>query len=173
MRQNQFQKELDNLERLLNRLNKTEKKKNSMSGGANSNVNTDDDSGSRHFKLLSVNGKFVDYTTRYDLPNLTKSGKPQKRGPKDMAKKAFSQLCRRHKKEECSYKFAIVETTRGSKNKEYHYFGKRVKLSKPKEITDKNGKIRVYKFNNELTSMGSSEHISSTEELKGGFSFLN
>ena len=166
MKENRFQKELDQLEALLNRLNKKDKK--AMTGGANSDI--DDDSGSRHFKLLSVNGKFVDYTTRYDLPNLTKTGKPQKRGPKDVAKKAFSQLCRRHKKEECSYKFAIVETTRGSKNKEYHYHGKRVKLSKPKKIKDSNGKVRVYKFQNELTSMGSSEH---TEEMKGGFSFFN
>ena len=72
MKGNRFQRELDQLEALLNRLNNKGNK--SMKGGAVSN----DDSGSRHFKLLSVNGKFVDYTTRYDLPNVTKSGKPQR-----------------------------------------------------------------------------------------------
>jgi WD40 repeat protein len=100
---------------------------------------------SRFFKLVSVNGKEVD-GGRYELPSKTKSGKAQTRGPKDKASFAFSEICKKNnKKGECSYKFAIQETTRGSNKKVYHYEGKRVKLTKPivLELKDKKtGKVK-------------------------------
>jgi len=115
---------------------------------------------SRFFKLVSVNGKEVD-GGRYELPLTTKTGKPQTRGPKDKASSAFSEICQKNKeKGECSYKFAIQETTRGSDKKVYHYQGKRVKLSKPvvlKLKDKKTGKVKevVKRFKNVITSLGS------------------
>jgi hypothetical protein len=161
---NQFQKELNKLEgllRSLNQKNSTKKGKESyfeeeqkyqLSGGAESD--------SRFFKLVSVNGKKVD-GGRYELPLKTKTGKPQTRGPRDKASSAFSEICQKNKeKGECTYKFAIQETTRGSNKKIYHYQGKRVKLSKPvvlKLKDSKTGKVKevVKKFKNVITSLGS------------------
>jgi len=167
---NQFQKELTKLEGLLKSLNKKNRK---MSGGNSDNelekeyeTQSDLEGGaagdSRFFKLVSVNGKEVD-GGRYELPLKTKSGKPQTRGPKDKASSAFSEICQKNKeKGECSYKFAIQETTRGSDKKVYHYQGKRVKLAKPvvlKLKDSKTGKVKevVKKFKNVITSLGS-EH---------------
>lgn len=118
------------------------------------------ESESRFFKLVSVNGKDVD-GGRYELPLKTKTGKPQTRGPRDKASSAFSEICQKNKeKGECSYKFAIQETTRGSNKKVYHYQGKRVKLSKPvvlKLKDKKTGKVKevVKKFKNVITSISS------------------
>lgn len=113
---------------------------------------------SRFFKLVSVNGKEVD-GGRYELPGKTKSGKTQTMGPKDKASTAFSEICKKNnKKGECSYKFAIQETTRGSNKKVYHYEGKRVKLDKPivLELKDKKtGKIKkvAKKYKNIIISI--------------------
>jgi WD40 repeat protein len=105
---------------------------------------------SRFFKLVSVNGKEVD-GGRYELPSKTKSGKEQTRGPKDKASIAFSEICKKNnKKSECSYKFAIQETTRGSNKKVYHYEGKRVKLTKPIVLELKDKKV-VIKYKNVIT----------------------
>ena len=166
---NRFQKELTKLEGLLNSLNKRNSKRKTgrMSGGANKNKNSED---SRFFKLVSVNGKEVEDGGRYELPLRTKYGKPQRRGPKDKASTAFSELCQKHKrKEECKFKFAIQETTRGSDKKVYHYEGKRVKLSKPvvlKLKDKKTGKVKevVKKYTNVIKSLGS-EH---SKNHKGG-----
>ena len=172
----QFQKELTKLEGLLNSLNKknkgTKKNQSNFEGGRN-NYNSDEsnsedsnyftggaDGESRFFKLVSVNGKAVD-GGRYELPLKTKSGKAQTRGPKDKASSAFSEICQKNKeKGECSYKFAIQETTRGSDKKVYNYQGKRVKLAKPVvlELKDrKTGKVKkvIKKFKNVITSLGS------------------
>ena len=112
---------------------------------------------SRFFKLVSINGKELD-GGRYELPAITKSGKSQTRGPKDKASTAFSEICKKNnKKGECSYKFAIQETTRGSNKKVYHYEGKRVKLAKPivLELKDKKtGKVKkvVKKYKNVIVA---------------------
>jgi hypothetical protein len=171
MLENQFQKELSKLEGLLSSLNK-KNKKNNHSGG--SRYDDDDherqeydfsggaEGDSRFFKLVSVNGKEVD-GGRYELPLKTKTGKQQTRGPKDKASSAFSEICQKNKeKGECSYKFAIQETTRGSNKKVYHYQGKRVKLSKPvvlKLKDSKSGKVKevVKRFKNVITSLGSDD----------------
>lgn len=174
----EFQKELSKLEGLLKSLNQKNKvgggKKQQKSPsehdayeGAWNNENDNEFSGgaegtSRFFKLVSVNGKEVD-GGRYELPLTTKTGKPQTRGPKDKASSAFSEICQKNKeKGECSYKFAIQETTRGSDKKVYHYQGKRVKLSKPvvlKLKDKKTGKVKevVKKFKNVITSLGSGQ----------------
>jgi hypothetical protein len=174
---NQFQKEISKLEGLLKSLNQKNKK---MSGGSSEKKRKHSshkeeyeqeyeqehhfsggaEGDSRFFKLVSVNGKEVD-GGRYELPLKTKSGKTQTRGPKDKASSAFSEICQKNKeKGECSYKFAIQETTRGSDKKVYHYQGKRVKLEKPVvlELKDKKtGKVKkvVKKFKNVITSLGS------------------
>ena len=168
---NEFQKELSKLEGLLKSLNQKNKvgggkrkqeeynqesqhEENNFSGGAEGT--------SRFFKLVSVNGKEVD-GGRYELPLTTKTGKPQTRGPKDKASSAFSEICQKNnEKGECSYKFAIQETTRGSDKKVYHYEGKRVKLSKPvvlKLKDKKTGKVKevVKRFKNVITSLGSGQ----------------
>jgi hypothetical protein len=169
MAKNQFQKELTKLEGLLSSLNKKNKGNKSeysnYSGERRNNNKEYDFSGgaegnSRFFKLVSVNGKAVD-GGRYELPLKTKTGKPQTRGPKDKASSAFSEICQKNKeKGECSYKFAIQETTRGSNKKVYHYQGKRVKLSKPVVLKLKDSKTRqvrevIKRFKNIITSLGS------------------
>ena len=166
---NMFQKELSKLEGLLSSLNKKNKGKkkdnNNLNGGSKKKSNSNNqnggaDSDSRFFKLVNVNGKKVD-GGRYELPLKTKTGKPQTRGPKDKASSAFSEICQKNKeKGECSYKFAIQETTRGSDKKVYHYQGKRVKLSKAvvlKLKDRKTGKVKevVKRFKNVITSLGS------------------
>jgi uncharacterized protein YjbI with pentapeptide repeats len=113
---------------------------------------------SRFFKLVSVNGKEVD-GGRYELLATTKSGKAQTRGPKDKASTAFSEICKKNnKKDECTYKFAIQETTNGSNKKIYHYEGKREKLAKPiiLELKDnKNGEVKevVKKYKNIIIAL--------------------
>lgn len=166
-----FQKELNKLEHLLEQLSKKnssrKERKMQQSGGAES-----DDS--RYFKVVIVNGKRVDDGGRYELPLKTKTGKPQRRGPKDKASTAFSELCLKNKKkDECKFTFSIQETTRGSDKKIYHYEGKRVKLSKPivLKLKDKRtGKVKevVKKYNNVIKSLGS-EH---PEDKKGGKKYM-
>ncbi len=168
----EFQKELTKLEGLLSSLNqknkgsKKETYSRNFSGGRQKSEEEEFSGGadgdSRFFKLVSINGKSVD-GGRYELPLKTKSGKAQTRGPKDKASSAFSEICQKNKeKGECSYKFAIQETTRGSDKKIYHYQGKRVKLAKPvvlKLKDKKTGKVKevVKKFKNIITSLGSGD----------------
>ena len=149
------------LEGLLSSLNKKNKqKKNNNSNFNNNDMQGGADGESRFFKLVSINGKTVD-GGRYELPLKTKSGKPQTRGPRDKASSAFSEICQKNKeKGECSYKFAIQETTRGSNKKVYHYQGKRVKLAKPVVLKLKDKKTKevrevVKKFKNIITSISS------------------
>jgi len=141
-----------------------------MSGGGKINPLTKEEVKYRHFKIVEVSGKSVDDDGRYNLPEVTSKGKPQKRGPKEMASKAFTQLCKKHKRgDECHFKFAIQETTRGSNRKVYHYEGKRVKLAKVESYKTKGGKTIVRKYRNELKSLGSSAE----QSQKGGWVFYN
>ena len=141
--------------------------KRTMRGGKSRSPSAD---GDRHFKLVEVSGKSVDDDGRYNLPATTSKGKPQKRGPKEMASKAFTQLCKKHKRgDECHFKFAIQETTRGSNRKVYHYEGKRVKLAKVESYKVAGGKTIERKYRNELKSLGSSAE----QSQKGGWVFYN
>ena len=167
---NEFQKELSKLEGLLKSLNQKnkvgggDKRKQKEFNGYQEDEEYDFSGGaegtSRFFKLVSVNGKDVD-GGRYELPLTTKTGKAQTRGPKDKASSAFSEICQKNnEKGECSYKFAIQETTRGSDKKVYQYQGERVKLSKPvvlKLKDSKTGKVKevTKRFKNVITSLGS------------------
>jgi len=159
-----FQKELNKLENLLGQLNKANSNKNNknknntnnMKGGKTPDVDV------RHFKVVAVDGKKVEDGGRYSLPTMTspKTGKPkpQRRGPRDQASKAFSELCR-GKNGECKHKITLQETTQGSAKKLFHYDIKRVKLAKPVKVQyKKNGKVIkevTKKYTNEVKSLGS------------------
>merc|ERR1712048_119928 len=158
-----FQSELSKLEGLLNRLNPRSSKSRSKRGGDNAmKGGTKPDVDVRHFKLVKVDNKDVSDGGRYDLPSKTRSGKVNRRGPKDVASKVFSELCRKRKQgEDCKYKISIAETTQGSSHKVYHYDAVRVKLSKKEREASKrtvmeNGKKRVIenKYKNVLKSLG-------------------
>ena len=193
---NKFQSELNKLESLLNRLNPTKrstkksggkpkrsvkksvkisggkpklsvKRSQKMSGGKKPDVDV------RHFKLVKVDSKEITDGGRYDLPSKTRSGKVNRRGPKDVASKVFSELCRKRKRgDECKYKISISETTQGSSHKVYHYEAIRVKLSKAEREASKRtvvekGKKRVIenKYKNVLKSLGSEKK----QNHKGGY----
>ena len=156
MTTSKFEKELGKLEKLLKNL-KNKNNTNNMLGGKNPDVKT------RHFKVVAVDGKKTENGGRYSLPTMTnpKRGKPkpQRRGPRDQASKAFSELCS-GVKGECKHKITLQETTQGSAKKLFHYEVKRVKLEKPivVEYKDKTGKVVATitkKFKNEVKSLGS------------------
>merc|ERR1712146_59953 len=117
----------------------------------------------RHFKLVKVDNKDVEDGGRYDLPSKTRSGKVNRRGPKDVASKVFSELCRkRNRGGDCKYNISIAETTQGSSKKVYHYEARRVALTpaerkKSRREVVENGKKRVIenKYKNELKALGS------------------
>jgi hypothetical protein len=154
--------QLYNFDRIYENENENENTNNENTNNENTNNENLPGGGlqneSRFFKLVSINEKGVD-GGRYELPSKTKSGKPQTRGPKDKASTAFSEICQKNnKKGECSYKFAIQETTRGSNKKVYHYEGKRVKLAKPivLELKEKKtGKVKkvVKKYKNVIIAI--------------------
>jgi len=114
--------------------------------------------GDRHFKLITVDGEEVEKKRggRYTLPAMTKKGNPNRRGPKDLASKVFSQLCKGNK-DVSELRFSIQETTRNSNHKVYTYVGNRIKLDKPQEYTvkDKSNNVRTIKkeFRNVLTAV--------------------
>jgi len=124
----------------------------------------------RHFKLIRIDHKDVpvDEQGRYELKAKTSSGKPNQAGPLNVAKKAFNELCRRHKhKSDCHYKFTIQETTQGSSHKEFTYEAKRVPLKKPIVIKDKKtGKSRVFKYEVDIKALETSHP---NKHHKGGF----
>ena len=146
---------------------KSSKKSEKMAGGTKPDVDV------RHFKLVKVDGKEITDGGRYDLPSKTRSGKVNRRGPKDVASKVFSELCRKRKRgDECKYKISISETTQGSSHKIYHYEAIRVKLSKAEREASQrtvveNGKKRVIenKYKNVLKSLGSEKK----QNHKGGY----
>ena len=77
--------------------------------------------------------------------------------PKQAASKALSSLLEelREQKKSVSgeHHFTIVECTRGSRCKEYHYTGERVELDEPMEIHIGKGKDRktiTYRYNNKV-----------------------
>ena len=77
----------------------------------------------RTFKITKMGGKSVNETGRYHGES-----------PLQAAKKAFGQYCRHSGKRVCkSTSFTLQETTQNSKQKSFHYVGKRVKLRDPVE----------------------------------------
>lgn len=83
----------------------------------------------RTFRVVEVDGKHVntDKGGRYRITD--------KQTPEDAAKKAYTQLYRKHKKNG-KIKFMIKETTRGSAHKVFGpYVGHRKKLAKPRMVS--------------------------------------
>ncbi|ARF09472.1 hypothetical protein Indivirus_1_95 [Indivirus ILV1] len=77
--------------------------------------------------------------------------------PKQAANKALTSIFKSKEQSGGSVtgkvKFSIVECTRGSKHKKYHYVGERVKLKEPMKVTigkGDNAKVIEYKFNNKV-----------------------
>lgn len=145
---NQFEKDLAELERLINGFNGT-----SHHGGASSEH--------RHFKVVEVDGK----------PHVMGRYKAGKDGnPKEAAKKAFKQICikwyGRKNEKKCHRTFGIKETTRGSKHKVFKYEGHKKLLAKPvvKSIKQKDGKIKKIEIKHEYS-------IKPLGSQKGGWSY--
>jgi hypothetical protein len=138
MENKNFQRELDNLEKLLDRLNK----KNRMRGGEYGGVEAEMDANAvsqgdrmgepselvfanrgganrgpaRTFKLIEVEGKPTNLDHHATLYNRTVDGKTKSTPPPivNAAKKIFRQLCKSQGKKgtACKINFTIVETTR-------------------------------------------------------------
>jgi hypothetical protein len=86
---------------------------------------------SRSFSVVNVNGKSVSDGGRY-----------MSSSPMGAAKKAGSRLLRK-KGANNSVKVSVVETTRGSKNKEFSYNVKKVKVN---DVVVRGGVEIVYNF---------------------------
>ena len=89
--------------------------------------------------------------------NETPHGRFSGNKPKQAANKALTSIFKTKEQTGGSFtgkvKFSIVECTRGSKHKRYHYVGERVKLDEPMKVTIGKGdkqKTIEYKFNNRV-----------------------
>ena len=105
----------------------------------------------RYFKIISVNNKKVKDEGRYKT----------KRSPGDAAKKAFTQLSKKYKKNKLI--FSIKETTQGSNKKiRGPYLGQKVKLKKPLEVKYKGkNKPVIIKYETKI-------HLVKSHKQKGG-----
>ena len=157
---NNFASELKRLEGLLTRLNKMEEE--NKDGGAKKRVvrrRASNNKDMRHFVLVEVNGRHVAERGTYSINRESGS-------PRSAASKAFTQLCEKRKmKGQCEVRFAIRETTQGSKKKVYFYHGKRVTLKKPK-VVERDGREIKYAHKNLVKSLGS-------ETQKGGWLYYS
>lgn len=81
--------------------------------------------------------------------------------PYQAANKALSELIRKNKKDGNStagkINFTLIESTKGSKNKEHQYVGKRVSLKKPITYQTKDGVDVTKKYKNELKKVKKGE----------------
>ena len=105
----------------------------------------------RYFKIISVNNKKVKDEGRYKT----------KGSPGDAAKKAFTQLSKKYKKNKLI--FSIKETTQGSSKKEHGpYLGEKIKLKKPLEVKYKGkNKPVLIKYETKI-------HLVKDHKQKGG-----
>mgnify|MGYP006082008209 CR=1 FL=1 len=86
----------------------------------------------RYFKIISVNYKKIKDEGRYKT----------KGSPGDAAKKAFTQLTKKHKTNKLI--FSIKETTQGSSKKTYGpYLGEKIKLKKTLEIIFNGNPVKI------------------------------
>lgn len=112
-----------------------------------------------HCNTLNKSGgnKAKRYFTIVDFPQEGRShGSYSGSTPRRAASKAFTQLAKLYnfKNSTNDYKyisFTIRETTRNSANKEYTFYGTRVKLFKP-TIVNHNGKTIKYYYKNIITN---------------------
>ena len=81
--------------------------------------------------------------------------------PYQAANKALSELIRKKKKDGDTtagkINFNLIESTKGSKNKEHEYIGKRISLKKPITYQTKDGLDVTKKFKNELKKVKKGE----------------
>jgi hypothetical protein len=81
--------------------------------------------------------------------------------PYQAANKALSELIRKKKKDGDTtagkINFTLIESTKGSKNKEHEYIGKRISLKKPITYQTKDGLDVTKKFKNELKKVKKGE----------------
>lgn len=159
---NNFASELKQLESLLTRLNNIEEANRQLGGGRAKRTTrrrAPNNKDMRHFVLVEVNGRHVQDRGVYSINRDSGS-------PRSAASKAFTQLCeRRRSKGQCEVRFAIRETTQGSKKKVYFYHGKRVTLKKPK-VVERDGREIKYGHKNLIKSLGS-------ETQKGGWLYYS
>jgi len=121
----------------------TNKETKSESKSENKAENSLDKSNTRYFKAIVEGGEA--------------HGRFSGAKPKQAANKALTSILK--SKEQTGgnvngeIKFTIVECTRGSKHKQYHYIGKREKLTTPMKVkigSGANAKEIEYKFNNRV-----------------------
>jgi len=161
--EHEFEKDLKSLENMIN-----------FKGGAEKKSEP-----ARHFKIVELNGKEVDFGTA-TIPYLTKKtstnpgGKPITDAPSRAAKKLLGSIAE-HKGLEKQNKlklhatYVIKETTREKKDKKMHgpYVGKYKELTNAEKKTavrkNKDGKV-ISKF-----TMKPEVHLKKEKEHKGGF----
>lgn len=166
--QNDFTKDLKTLESMV----KTK-------GGAN------DKESKRHFKVVELNGKEVDFGSAY-VGFKTKSGKPITDAPSRAAKKLLSSIAekkglKKQNKLKLHSTYVIKEITRGKKDKKMHgpYVGKFVELTNVEKKTAKahtpTGKVIAFTMKPDVHLKKEVEHKLHKElkelknEKKGGF----
>ena len=138
--ESQFRKDLHDLNKLINGFNSSIGKKSRKRTKSRRQSGGKKAEGERRFVVIEVNGKKVKPFGRY-------SSKPTKMNPASpgqAAKRAYKQICRKHKLkgEKCKLKFTLRETTRGSNKKIYGpYKGTMKKLKKPRVFVRDGKKI--------------------------------
>lgn len=98
----------------------------------------------RSFKIKEVDGTF--------------RGRYLGDSPYQAANKALSEIIRKDKNINTDdINFTLIESTKGSKNKEHNYQGKRIKLNEPISYQTKNGVNVEKKYKNELKKIKKSD----------------
>lgn len=98
----------------------------------------------RSFKIKETDGTF--------------RGRYLGESPYQAANKALSEIIRKDKNVNANnINFTLIESTKGSKNKEHNYQGKRIKLDKPITYQTKNGVSVEKKYKNELKKIKKSD----------------
>lgn len=98
----------------------------------------------RSFKIKEADGTF--------------RGRYLGESPYQAANKALSEIIRKDKTVNTNnINFTLIESTKGSKNKEHQYQGKRVKLDEPITYQTKNGVNVEKKYKNELKKIKKSD----------------
>ena len=98
----------------------------------------------RSFKIKEADGSF--------------RGRYLGESPYQAANKALSEIIRKDKDVNTNnINFTLIESTKGSKNKEHKYQGKRIKLNKTIIYQTKNGINVEKKYKNELKKIKKSE----------------
>ena len=145
--QKQFEKDLKELEKIMN--------KNNHHGGK-------DNSKERHFKVVKLDGQVVDFG-RISIRKVTKGGKPGP-GPIAAAKKALRSICDHlgmsgDKKLKVNVKFMIKEITQDSDKKIYGPYHGHYKKYSEKEIKEKkNATGRTYEMEPVVKMVHSKNH---------------